>query len=109
LWSIDGLEEEEAPIVLPERDVVLRATAEIADELLPGARVEDAEAVVVPGDADVAPEGDIRVRAPGCRVGKAVVKPQVGAFAAVADCTPAIAPTSASRMMSRRSIMPPGC
>jgi hypothetical protein len=32
-----------------------------------------------------------------------------GLFAAVADCTLTIVATSASRTMSRRTVMPPGC
>ena len=34
LRRVDRLEEQEPPFVLPERDVVLRAAAEKADELL---------------------------------------------------------------------------
>jgi hypothetical protein len=54
LERIDRLEEQQPPVVLPERDVVLRSAAEVADDELVRVRVEDAEPVVASGDGDVA-------------------------------------------------------
>ena len=51
-------------VVLPERDVVLRAAAEVVRDHLVRLRVEDPEPVVVAGDADVAPEREVGVRRP---------------------------------------------
>ena len=62
-----------------ERDVVLRAAAEVADEQLVRVRVEDPEAVVAARDRDVAPDRDVRVRPPRRRVAEAVVEPHVRA------------------------------
>ena len=75
LRRVDRLEEQEAALVLPERDVVLGAAAQDVGAQPVGAGprdVEDAEAVVVPRDDDVAPEREVGMRS-GRPLGEAPV------------------------------------